>query len=390
MVHPRVLRAMASPLIGHLDPRFLELMDIIQEQLRWLFHTRNAFTIAVSGTGSAGMETVIANLVEPGDSIIVGVNGVFGERIATMIQRCGGQPIRIDAPWGSPIALEHIEYHLTHGAPIKALAIVHAETSTGVLQPLAELGRLCRAHDALFIVDAVTSLGGIPLDVDAWHIDACYSATQKCLSCPPGLAPLTLSDRALAAIRSRTTPCHSWYLDCLLVADYWADSKRTYHHTAPISMLYALCEALCLIQEEGLEARFARHRRHSMALLAGLETLGFHPLPPTDYRLPSLTCVQLPPNLDEQRIRQQLLEEYGIEIGAGLGPLSGKVWRIGLMGESSRIEYVFTLLLALEEVLSQAGVKYRPGEAILAAAQGYQRLIATDYLRDSENLQTGI
>lgn len=373
MVHPRVLRALSTPLIGHLDPQFLELMDTIQERLRWLFRTRNTFTIAVSGTGSAAMEAVIVNLIEPGDSIIVGVNGLFGERMVSMVERCGGRPIPIRVPWGTQIDPEQIERQLRQSSPVKAVAVVHAETSTGVLQPLEAIGQLCRNHDALFIVDAVTSLGGVPLEVDAWHIDACYSATQKCVSCPPGLAPLTLSERALEVMRSRKTPCQSWYLDCLMVAEYWASTTRTYHHTAPISMLYALSEALTLIQEEGLDARAIRHRRHSEALLAGLEVLGCYLLPSPGHHLPPLTCVRIPPNLDDSLIRKCLLNDFGIEIGAGLGPLSGKVWRIGLMGESSRIEYVLAVLSALEQLFARASLNTPPGEAVKAATVRYQQ-----------------
>jgi len=295
MVHPRVLKAMGTPLLGHLDPEFLQIMDEVQASLRWLFHTQNTFTIAVSGTGSAAMETTIVNLVEPGDSVIVGINGIFGTRLASMIERCGGKAIRLEVPWGQWIDPGQIELVLKHSGPVKAVALVHAETSTGVHQPLAEIGTLCRNHDALFIVDTVTSLGGMPVEVDVWKIDACYSATQKCLSCPPGLAPLTLSERAMATIRKRRSPCQSWYLDCSLVADYWNDTKRTYHHTAPISMVYALRESLRLVQEEGLEQRIFRHRLHSDALIAGLQILGFQLLPSLGHHLPPLTCVQVPP-----------------------------------------------------------------------------------------------
>jgi alanine-glyoxylate transaminase/serine-glyoxylate transaminase/serine-pyruvate transaminase len=344
-------------------------MDEVQASLRWLFHTRNRFTIAVSGTGSAAMETAIVNLVEPGDSVIVGINGVFGTRLASMVERCGGKAIRLEVPWGQWIDPGQFEHSLKHSGPVKAVALVHAETSTGVHQPLAEIGILCRHHNALFIVDTVTSLGGIPVDVDGWNIDACYSATQKCLSCPPGLAPLTLSDRAMANIQKRRHPCQSWYLDCSLVDDYWNVSKRTYHHTAPVSLVYALRESLRLIQEEGLEQRIVRHRLHSDALIAGLQTLGFQLLPSRGHHLPPLTCVQLPPHVDELGIRKKLLHEFDIEIGGGLGPLAGKVWRIGLMGESSRFEHVLRLLSALEQLLAQAKNTITPGESLKAAAE---------------------
>ena len=369
MVHPRVLKAMATPLIGHLDPEFLQIMDETQNVLRWLFRTQNTFTIAVSGTGSAAMETAIVNLVEPGDSVIVGINGVFGIRLASMVERCGGKPIRIEVPWGQTIDPSQIEQALTKSGPVKAVAMVHAETSTGVLQPLEDIGSLCQKQHTLFIVDTVTSLGGIPVEVDAWHIDACYSATQKCLSCPPGLAPLTLSEQAMTVIRNRRHPCQSWYLDCSLIGNYWTDSKRTYHHTAPISMIYALRESLRLIQEEGLETRIARHRLHSDALIAGLQALGFQLLPAWECHLPPLSCVTLPKDVDDRSTRNTLLDDYHIEVGGGLGPLSGKVWRIGLMGESSHIEHVLALLSALELLLSQSTQRTIRGESLKAAQE---------------------
>ncbi len=374
MVHPRVLQALSQPLLGHLDPVFLALMNEIQALLRATFHTQNEFTIALSGTGSAGMEAVITNLIEPGDRAIVGVNGVFGSRLATMIERSGGIPIRIEAPWGATIPIEALEQELARSAPVKALVLVHAETSTGALQPLEDVGALCRTHDALFIVDAVTSLGGIPVEVDTWGIDACYSGTQKCLSCPPGLAPLTVSPRGMGAIRQRHAPCHSWYLDLSLIADYWNDHNRAYHHTAPISMLYGLREALRLVHEEGLPARVARHQINSDALMAGLRTLGLNPLPSPGHRLPMLNCVTLPDGIDEATVRTQLLQQYGIEIGGGLGPLRGRVWRIGLMGESCRQAHVLTLLNALEEIFAGQGRLAQPGRPVQAAAETYTHL----------------
>ncbi|MDE3241675.1 MAG: alanine--glyoxylate aminotransferase family protein [Nitrospirota bacterium] len=371
LVHPRVLRAMAAPLLGHLDPAFLQLMNEIQTMLRSVFRTDNRFTIALSGTGSAGMEALLVNLVEPGDAVIVGVNGVFGSRMATVVERCGGTPIRLEAPWGRIIEPDDVKAALARSGPVKAVALVHAETSTGAWQPLEPIGALCREYGALFIVDAVTSLAGLPLKVDAWGIDACYSGTQKCLSCPPGLAPLTLNERALAAIRRRATACRSWYLDLSLIADYWEEGTRAYHHTAPISMLYGLREALRLVAEEGLEARFARHRLHSQALGAGLEALGLRPFAQEGHRLPSLTCATLPAGLDDAAVRTALLQRFQIEIGGGLGPLRGRVWRIGLMGESAQRSHVLTLLAALEELALEQGGPAQPGTALAAAARVY-------------------
>ena len=373
MVHPRVLRALSTPLLGHLDPTFLALMDDIQARLRVVFQTKNRFTIAVSGTGSAGMEASIVNVVEPGDTVIVGVNGVFGTRLASIVERCGGKAIRVEAPWGQIVEPDAIETALRRSGPVKAVAIVHAETSTGVWQPLEPIAHLCRTHDTLFIVDAVTSLGGAPLEIDRWGIDVCYSATQKCLSCPPGLSPFTLSDRAFAAIKARRSPCQSWYLDMALIADYWTEGTRAYHHTAPITMLYGLREALRLVEEEGLPARFARHQLNSDALIAGLTALGLPPLPLAGQRLPMLTCVTVPDSIPEAEVRANLLSTYGIEIGGGLGPLKGKVWRIGLMGESSTEAHVLTLLNALEELFIRGGWLSTPGVSLQAAAQVYSR-----------------
>jgi len=369
MVHPRVLHAMSVPLIGHLDPAFLTIMDEVQRRLRSLFRTANPLTIPISGTGSAGMEAALVNVTEHGDAVIVGINGVFGSRLAAMVERCGGRPIPIESPWGRIIEPDAIADALKRYAAVKAVAVVHAETSTGVHQPLEDIGRLCRHFDTLLIVDAVTSLAGLPLDVDGWNIDIAYSGTQKCLSCPPGLAPLTIGERALAAIRSRRTPCQSWYLDVSLIADYWVSSKRAYHHTAPISMIYALQEALRLVDEEGLDARYARHRTNSHALMAGLDALGFEPIAQEGARLTTLHCVAPPPGIDEAWGRKTLLQEYGIEIGAGLGPLQGKAWRIGLMGESSTRANVEALLGALEQMFLAQGWIQCAGAALDAAAQ---------------------
>jgi len=377
MVHPRVLRALSTPLLGHLDPTFLALMDDIQAGLRFIFQTKNRFTIAISGTGSAGMEASIVNIIEPGDAVIVGINGMFGTRLAAVVERCGGKAIRVEAPWGQIIEPEAIQLALRRSGPVKAVAIVHAETSTGVWQPLESIGQLCREHDTLFVVDAVTSLGGAPIDIEPWGIDVCYSGTQKCLSCPPGLSPFTLSDRALSTIKTRRTPCQSWYLDMALIADYWTESTtRSYHHTAPVSMLYALREALRLVEEEGLPARFARHRLNGEALIAGLTELGLSLLPPIGHRLPMLICVTVPEGIPEAEIRTNLLSTYGIEIGGGLGPLKGRVWRIGLMGESSTEAHVLTLLNALEKLFLRGGWLSTPGVALQAAARVYSRTVS--------------
>ncbi len=370
-VHPRVLRAMSTPLIGHLDPMFLGVMNDIQTLLRRVFATTNPFTIAVPGTGSAGMEAAIVNVIEPGDSVVVGINGVFGTRLATIIERCGGNVIRIEVPWGQVFEPDFIVSALEQSGPVKAVVLVQAETSTGAWQPIEQIGTVCRQYNTLLIVDAVTSLGGMPVEVDRWGIDVCYSATQKCLSCPPGLAPLTLSDRALSVVKTRRSPCRSWYLDLSLIADYWAEQSRAYHHTAPISMTYALREALRLVEEEGLPARFSRHQLNSRALIAGLTALGFSPLPPADRRLPTLVCVTVPAHIDEAAVRAELLRRFGIEIGGGLGPLKGKVWRIGLMGESSTEANVLTLLNAIEEIGIRSGWVSTPGAGLQAAAHTY-------------------
>jgi alanine-glyoxylate transaminase/serine-glyoxylate transaminase/serine-pyruvate transaminase len=364
---------MSTPLVGHLDPEFLVIMNEVQAMLRTAFQTANPFTIAISGTGSAGMEAALVNVVEPDDAVIVGVNGVFGTRLAEIVGRCGGRLVKLEAAWGQVFPQERIEEALRREGKVKAVAVVHAETSTGAQQPLEGLGELCHRHGALLVVDAVTSIGGLPVEVDRHGIDVCYAGTQKCLSCPPGLAPLTLSPRALEAVRSRKARCQSWYLDLSLIADYWAEGKRAYHHTAPISMVYALREALRIVVEEGLEARFARHRRNSAALMAGLAQLGCAPNAAEGHRLPSLNCVQTPPGVEEAPIRKALLLEDGIEIGGGLGPLLGKVWRIGLMGEGSRAESVFAVLHALERALARAGREVEPGAALAAAAAMYAR-----------------
>lgn len=348
-VPSRIRRAMAAPLVGHLDPYFLGLMDDIGSLLRQVLRTENEWTLAISGTGSAGMETCFVNLIEPGDEVVIGVNGVFGGRMCDVAERCGAKVHRVEAPWGEPLAADDFAKVLKSVSP-KLVAVVHAETSTGVRQPLEEIGGLAREAGALFLVDAVTSLGGIDVRVDDWGIDALYSGTQKCLSCPPGLSPVTFSPRAQDAIRSRSGKCQSWYLDLSMLCSYWG-SERVYHHTAPISMLYALRESLRLVVEEGLEERFARHRANHVLLRAGLLKLGFDFLVDEDYRLPQLNAVTLPAGIDEAAVRKRLLEEFNIEVGAGLGDLKGKIWRIGLMGASSTPNHVNSLLGALKQIL---------------------------------------
>jgi alanine-glyoxylate transaminase/serine-glyoxylate transaminase/serine-pyruvate transaminase len=348
--HPRVLKAMATPLIGHLDPEFLEIMDEIKFMVQKTYQTQNQLTFVVSAPGSAGMETCLVNLLEPGDEALICVHGVFGNRMADIVERCGAKLIRVDAPWGSPIDPQQVEDALRTCRP-KLVAIVHAETSTGVLQPLEEISKLTHEAGALLVVDAVTSYTGTPLKVDEWGIDAIYSGSQKCLSAPPGLSPVSFSARAVEALDKRKTKVQSWFLDLTLVKNYWAGAKRAYHHTAPVSAMYAMREALRLVLEEGLEARFERHRRNHLLLKEGLEPLGFEFLVEEPYRLPMLNAVKLPAGLDDAATRSRLLQEYNIEVGGGLGDFAGKIWRIGLMGHSSTPNHVHQLVGALEEIL---------------------------------------
>jgi alanine-glyoxylate transaminase/serine-glyoxylate transaminase/serine-pyruvate transaminase len=350
-VHPRILRAMATPLLGHLDPHFLVIMDEISTMLRQVFRTENELTFAISATGSAGMETCFVNLLEPGEEAMVCVNGVFGNRMCDIVQRCGARLIRVDAPWGSPIDPQELKQALAECRP-KLVAIVHAETSTGVLQPLEEISRIVHDSGALFLVDAVTSLSGTDLRVDQWEIDAVYSGTQKCLGAPPGLSPISFSARAVEATEKRKSKVQSWYLDLSMVSKYWGE-ERVYHHTAPISSLYALHESLRIILEEGLEARFARHKRNYELLRTGLEKLGFEYLVAPEYRLPMLNAVKIPAGLEDAPTRKKLLEGYDIEIGAGLGELAGKLWRIGLMGYSSSENNVNLLISAIGKIMGR-------------------------------------
>ncbi len=348
--HPRVLNAMSAPLLGHLDPDFLEVMADIKQMLQSTFLTQNNLTFAVSAPGSAGMETCLVNLLEPGDEALICVHGVFGNRMSDIVERCGAKLKRVDAPWGEPIDPGQVKQALEVCQP-KLVAIVHAETSTGVLQPIEEISKMVHDAGALFVVDAVTSFCGTTLKVDEWGIDAVYSGVQKCLSAPPGLSPVSFSERAIEALNQRKTKVQSWFLDLSLVKNYWQGAQRAYHHTAPISSMFALKEALTLVMEEGLEARFARHWESHELLKQGMESLGFEFLVREEFRLPMLNAIKLPVTLDDKSIRQKLLMDYRIEIGAGLGDFAGKVWRIGLMGENARPQAVEKFLTALKQII---------------------------------------
>ena len=368
-VPAEVLAALSRPCIGHLDPAFIRIMDENKAMLRQVFGTSNAMTLPMSGTGSAGMETLFVNLLEPGDRVLVGVNGVFGGRMCEVARRCGATVDRVEAPWGQPLSVEAFR-EAAAGREYKLLALVHAETSTGVLQDLAGFRALCDELGALLLADCVTSLGGVPVDLDAHGVDAAYSGTQKCLSVPPGLAPVSLSERAMAVVQGRPAPVQSWYLDLSLLASYWSGSKRAYHHTAPVNMNYALHAGLWLALAEGLEARFARHRAHGAALAAGLEALGLTlPVAPA-HRLPQLTLVEVPESVDEAAVRRRLLEEHGLEIGGGLGAFAGRAWRIGLMGASCSRQHVALCLAALQQALAAQGWE-APADPMAAALGAY-------------------
>jgi alanine-glyoxylate transaminase/serine-glyoxylate transaminase/serine-pyruvate transaminase len=355
-VNPRILEALARPTIGHLDPQFIGLMDEVKALLQAAFRTRNALTMAVSAPGSAGMEACFVNLVSPGDTVVVAQNGVFGGRMKENVERCGGTAVVVQDEWGQPVDPQKVEDALKKNPGAKALAFVHAETSTGARSDAAALCSLARKYGALSIVDCVTSLGGIEVDVDGWGADAVYSGTQKCLSCVPGLSPVTFSERAQGAIRARKHRVQSWFLDMGLVMAYWGgDAQRAYHHTAPINALYALHEALVILMEEGLEQAWARHRLHHGALAAGFAALGLEFIVPGDWRLPQLNAVRIPAGVDDAPVRRQLLAEYNLEIGAGLGALAGKAWRVGLMGYGASRENVLFALGALEAVLGRGG-----------------------------------
>ncbi len=348
-VHPRVLKAMTTPLVGHLDPQFLMVMDEIKSMVQQAFKTENELTFVVSGPGSAGMETCLVNLLEPGDEALICVSGVFGNRMSDIVERCGARLIRVDATWGEAIEVSQVKEALENCSP-KILAIVQAETSTGVLQPLEEIGQLARDAGALFVVDAVTSFCGTDLQVDDWGIDAIYTGSQKCLSAPPGLSPVSFSDKAVESLERRKTKVQSWFLDLTMVKNYWAGAKRSYHHTAPISAMFAIREALRLVLEEGLENRFERHKRNHELLKNSLEELGFEFVVKPGLRLPMLNSVKLPEGWDEADLRSKLLDQYDIEVGAGLGDFAGKIWRVGLMGESSSVNHVNMLKTAIRQL----------------------------------------
>ena len=367
----RVLKAMTTPMLGYLDTEFVKVMDDTVGLLRRVFGTENRLTLPVSGTGTAGMEAALANVVEPGDDVVVGVKGYFGERIADIAARCGGVVTRVEAEWGTHIPAEKIAEALTKVSSPKLVALVHGETSTGVLQPLREAVEIAHQSGALFLADCVTSLGGQPVDMDALGIDIAYSCTQKCLAAPPGLSPISFSERAVEVIRNRKTPIQSFYLDMTLLEKYWHGEMRGYHHTVSMSMIYALREALRVVLEEGLDVRYKRHEHNARALLAGAKAIGLQPAAEAGYRAPMLTTLRIPDGINDATIRKRLIVDYGIEIGAGLGVFAGKAWRIGLMGESSNERNVMLVLSALEKLLIASGHSAKRGTAVQAASQIY-------------------
>lgn len=368
-IHPRVLEAIGKGTVGHLDPYYLQIMNDLQQMLREVFQTQNRMTMAISATGSAGMEAAVVNLIEPGDRMVVCVNGVFGARMADVAQRAGAVVTKVERPWGDVFTPADLTDVVEKVRP-KVVGIVMAETSTGAWQPIEEISSLVHAAGSLLLVDAVTSLGGVPVEVDRWEIDAIYSGTQKCLGCPPGLAPVSFNQRAMDVILGRKTKVQSWYLDVSMLANYWG-TDRVYHHTAPINMTYALYEALRIVLEEGLESCFRRHMLNHRALAAGLAAIGITYAAREGHRLPMLNAVHVPPGVDEAAIRNGLLTRFGIEIGGGLGALKGKAWRIGLMGYGSRASNVLLFLAALEQLLGEQGHRFTRGSSIAAASEIY-------------------
>jgi alanine-glyoxylate transaminase / serine-glyoxylate transaminase / serine-pyruvate transaminase len=368
-VDDRVLRVMSAPLVGHLDPLFIRTMDEVQTLLRYVFETNNRLTIPISGTGSAGMEAAVANLLEPGEEIVICINGYFGERLHEMAIRVGAKPVRVECGWGGPVDLDQAR-KAWRKSSARVLFAVHAETSTGVLQQLAPLREIVDERDGLLMIDSVTGIGAHPIGVDRNRIDACYAGTQKALSCPPGLAPVTFSDRAVEKIKSRKTKVSSWYLDTGLLTAYWGENSgggRAYHHTAPITMNYALHEALRIVAEEGLENRAKRHERNHRALVAGIEAMGLQMQIAPEHRLWTLNAVNIPDGVDDTKVRNRLLEEFDIEIGGGLGVFKGKIWRVGLMGAGSTENNVLLLLAALEKALKAEGFKVKDSGVSAAA-----------------------
>lgn len=369
--HPRVLSAMTTPLLGHLDPHYLDLMNETQELLRQMYRTRNKNTFPLPATGMGGMEACLVNLIEPGDTAVIFKKGFFGDRMVEIAGRAGAMVTVFDRPWGQVFDLDQIRDALKRLTP-KVMGIVHAETSTGARQPLEEIGAICRETGTLLLVDCVTSLGCINVDVDGWGIDAVYSCSQKGLGCPPGLSPVSFSDRAMETIRKRRSKVQSWYFDMTLLSQYWG-SERMYHHTAPISMTYALREGLKIVLEEGLDPRFHRHERNHRALKAGLEAIGLTYIADPNHLLPQLNAVRIPDGIDDVTCRKQLLAEFGIEIGGGLGEFKGKAWRIGMMGFNSKPNCVVQVLSGLEQVMRKAGAQIEPGAGVTAAETDYFR-----------------
>ncbi|MDX8412305.1 MAG: alanine--glyoxylate aminotransferase family protein [Mariprofundaceae bacterium] len=371
-VHPRILEALGRPTIGHLDPAFVSMMDEMKSLLQYAFQTKNELTIPVSAPGSAGMETCFVNLVEPGDKVIICQNGVFGGRMKENVERCCGTAVMVEDEWGRAVDVGKLEDALKAHPDAKVVAFVHAETSTGAVSDVNALVKLAHAHGCLTIVDAVTSLGGSELKVDDWGADAVYSGTQKCLSCTPGLSPVTFSTTAVERVKARQSKVQSWFLDLNLVMGYWgAGAKRAYHHTAPINALYGLHEALVMLHEEGLETAWKRHAHHHEALKAGLEAMGLSLIVPVAERLPQLNAVSIPEGVDDAKVRGMLLADYNLEIGAGLGPMAGKVWRIGLMGYACRKDNVLKCLAALDDVLTRLNAPINKGAAVHAANTAY-------------------
>ncbi|MGB5301439.1 MAG: alanine--glyoxylate aminotransferase family protein [Thiogranum sp.] len=371
-VNPRILEALSRPTIGHLDPAFVAMMDTMKELLRYAFQSDYDLTMPVSAPGSAGMETCFVNLVEPGDKVVVCQNGVFGGRMKENVERCGAIPVMVEDEWGKAVDANKVDETLKANPDARVLAFVHAETSTGAISDARTLAELARQHDCLTIADTVTSLGGSPLRVTDWGLDAVYSGTQKCLSCTPGLSPVTFSDRAVERLRNRSSKVQSWFLDLNLVLGYWGGGgKRAYHHTAPINALYGLHEALIVLEEEGIENAWQRHRDNHLALRAGVEAMGLSFVVDEADRLPQLNSVSIPDGIDDAAVRGRLLNEYGLEIGAGLGPMAGRIWRIGLMGYASNRKNVLLCLGALDAVLSDMGAPVKGGVAVEAAMHVY-------------------